>query len=319
MNRFTSSSGSPRSPRRRKILGGLLATGAGLAAGLPRWAGSTESPGMRSRPIPSSGEALPVIGLGTSRTFDVDASAEARAPLKDVISALVAGGGTLVDTAPMYGRAEAVVGDLVLELGLGQKIFMATKVLQEGREEGIRQMEESLGLLRSEPLDLMQVHNLVGWRTQLATLREWKKAGRIRYLGITHYRADAHQQLMDILQAEPLDFVQINYSLAEPEAAARLLPMAADKGVAVLINRPFARAALFDKVRGVALPDWAAEFDCHSWAQYFLKYILGHPAVTCAIPATRKAHYMVDNAGAGTGRLPDQAMRRRMEVFFRQL
>jgi len=293
-----------------------LAAGAGLATGMPRWAWSSDEPGMRSRPIPSSGEALPVIGLGTSRTFDVGMAADDRAPLKEVISTLVASGGVLVDTAPMYGRAEAVVGDLVSEMGLAEKIFMATKVLREGREAGLGQMQHSLDLLRSDPLDLMQVHNLVDWRTQLATLREWKQAGRIRYLGITHYRADAHQQVMDILQREALDFVQINYSLAEPEAAARLLPMAADQGVAVLINRPFARAALFDKVRGVALPDWTQEFDCQSWAQFFLKYILGHAAVTCVIPATRKAHYMLDNAAAGRGRLPDQAMRRRMEAYF---
>jgi len=274
---------------------------------------------MRRRQIPSSGEALPVVGMGTSRTFDVDSSAEARAPLKDVLRELVAAGGTLIDTAPMYGRAEQVVGELVAELALGDATFLATKVLSEGRDAGIAQMNDSLRLLGREPVDLMQVHNLADWKTQLATLREWKAAGRIRYLGITHYQASAHQQVMDILAREPLDFVQINYSLAEPEAASQLLPLAAYKGVAVLINRPFARGALFDTVRGMDLPGWAAEFECTSWAQFFLKYILGHPAVTCVIPATSKPHYMADNARAGHGALPDANMRRRMESLFSRL
>jgi diketogulonate reductase-like aldo/keto reductase len=288
---------------------------AGATAGMFwRRGGATPRPrSILKRPIPASGELLPAIGLGTSRTFDVGASPAGRQPLREVLRRFIADGGTLVDTSPMYGQAEVVVGDLSAELGARRQLFLATKVWTSGREAGIRQMQQSMRRLRSERLDLIQVHNLVDTDTQLATLRAWKDSGRVRYLGVTHYHRSAYEELERVLRRQPLDFVQLNYSLAEREAARRLLPLAAERGVAVIVNRPFARGSLFQRVRGRTLPGWCADFDCHSWAQLFLKYVLSHPAVTCAIPATDKPRHLVDNMQAGYGRLPDPAQRRRME------
>jgi len=209
-------------------------------------------------------------------------------------------------------RAEIVIGDVAAELGLNENFFMATKVWTKGKEAGIRQMNESFEKLRVRTMELMQVHNLVDLQTQLKTLRQWKEEGRIRYIGITHSHASAFNDLERVMRAEDLDFVQLNYSIAEPEAAERLLPLAQDRGIAVLANRPFTRGALFKKVRGKNLPEWAKEFDCESWAQFFLKFVISHPAVTCAIPATSKPHHLVDNMKGGTGRLPDESLRRRM-------
>lgn len=268
---------------------------------------------MLQRPIPASGELLPAIGLGTSRTFDVGASPAERGPLREVLRRFIAYGGTLVDTSPMYGSAETVVGDLSAGLGVRRELFLATKVWTSGREAGIRQMQQSMRRLRSERLDLIQVHNLVDTDTQLATLRAWKEAGRVRYLGVTHYHRGAYDELERVLRRQPLDFVQLNYSLAERDAAQRLLPLAAERRIAVIVNRPFARGSLFRRVRGRPLPQWCADFDCHSWAQLFLKYVLSHPAVTCAVPATDKPRHLVDNMDAGYGRLPDRSQRRRME------
>jgi aryl-alcohol dehydrogenase-like predicted oxidoreductase len=264
------------------------------------------------RAIPKSREALPVIGLGTYSVFDVAPNAPEMAELKDVLKAFVAGGASLIDSSPMYGRAEATTGELATALGVQASLFLATKVWTRGRDAGIRQMQDSLHLMRAKRIDLMQVHNLLDLETHLKTLREWKAAGTIRYLGITHYHAGAYRELEKLLKTRDYDFVQFNYSLAEREAEERLLATAAESGTAVIINRPFAQGELFAKVKGRELPAWAAEFDCGSWAQFFLKYIIAHPAVTCVIPGTGKLRHMTDNLKAGAGRLPDARMKKRM-------
>jgi diketogulonate reductase-like aldo/keto reductase len=277
---------------------------------------------MIARPIPSSGEKLPVIGLGTWRTFDVDLASDSRRQLGDVLSFFIKLGGRVIDTSPMYGRAEDVIGDLTATLGIRDKfatanpsgggLFLATKVWTRGQENGIRSMERSMVRLRTKQIDLMQVHNLVDVHTHLATLRQWKEQGRIRYIGITHYEAGAFGEVEKLMRSEKLDFVQINYSIMEREAEERVLPLSQERGVAVIINRPFGAGDLFAKVRSKPLPDWSAEFDCRSWAQFFLKWIVANPAVTCAIPATDKARHLEDNMQAGIGRLPDAKMRQRM-------
>ena len=272
---------------------------------------------MITRPIPSSGEAMPVIGLGTSQVFDVGADDGARAPLKAVLRQLVEAGGRMIDTSPMYGRAEAVTGDLVAELGLRPRVFLATKVWTSGNERGIAQMRRSAELLRSPVIDLIQVHNLSDWRTQLATLRQMKEKGQVRYIGITHYTTGALAELARILDSEPgIDFVQFGYSLATRDAETRLLPTAAARGVATIVNQPFETGDMFRRVRGRPVPDWAAEFDCTSWAQLFLKYLLGDPAVTCVIPATNKPDHLADNLKAGFGRLPDAQQREQIRRFW---
>jgi aryl-alcohol dehydrogenase-like predicted oxidoreductase len=267
---------------------------------------------MQTRPIPSTGEPLPVIGCGTWQTFDVGTVPADRRPLLDVLNRLFAAGGSVVDTSPMYGRAEAVAGDLLAEARPRGKAFVATKVWTRGKAEGIAQMERSMALLRTERIDLMQVHNLVDCRTHLATLRDWKAQGRIRYLGVTHYTASAYTELEAVLRSEALDFVQVNYSLAEREAERRILPLAAERGMAVLINRPLGSGGLVRRLAHRALPPVAAELGCASWAQLALKFVLGHPAVTCVIPATAKPDHMSENLGAGTGPFPDEAMRARI-------
>jgi diketogulonate reductase-like aldo/keto reductase len=267
------------------------------------------------RAIPKTGEAIPAVGLGTWQTFDVGASAAERAGVREVLAQFAALGGRVVDSSPMYGESESVVGDLASELGVRERLFVATKVWTSGREAGIRQMETSMRRLRVERLDLMQVHNLLDWRTHLKTLREWKERGRVRYIGVTHYTESAYDELERVLRAEELDFIQINYSLAEREAEQRILPLARERRVAVLVNRPFAKAGLFSRVRGKDLPPWSAQFDCASWAQFFLKFILAHPAVTCAIPATSKAKHLADNMESAFGRLPDAATRERMAQY----
>ena len=266
------------------------------------------------RVIPASNETLPVIGLGTWQTFDVGGGG-AREPLREVLRRFVELGGRTIDSSPMYGRAESVVGDLAVELGLRDKLFVATKVWTSGRDAGIAQMEASLRRLRTSRVDLMQVHNLVDWRTHLRTLREWKRAGRVRYVGVTHYTAGAYGDLEQVIKSEPLDFVQLNYSVVERDADRRLLPLAADRGLAVLVNRPFAEGALFRRVRGQPLPSWAVEIGCRSWAQLFLKWIVAHPAVTCVIPATSRPEHLEDNMQAGAGPLPDAAARDRIAAL----
>lgn len=274
---------------------------------------------MLRRPVPRSGELLPVIGLGTYNVFDVAPHAPEMAELKQVLKIFVAGGASVVDSSPMYGRAESVVGELASELALHPSLFLATKVWTSGREAGIRQMQHSLRVMRTQRIDLMQVHNLLDLATHLKTLREWKRAGTIRYLGITHYHSGAYGELERLLKTRDYDFVQFNYSLAEREAETRLMPVAAETGTAVIVNRPFAQGALFATVRNQVLPAWAAEFDCASWAQFFLKYILAQPAVTCVIPGSGKVRHMADNLGAGTGRLPDAGQRKRMAELIQSL
>jgi len=269
-----------------------------------------ESTTMLTRPIPSSGEKLPVIGLGTWQTFDVDLAQSA--PLAEVLRTFVKLGGRLIDSSPMYGRAEQVIGDLLTKLKLRDSLFLATKVWTRGQQAGIDSMERSFARLQTKTIDLMQVHNLVDAETQLQTMREWKAQGRFRYLGVTHYEAGAFAEVAKILAREKLDFVQINYSIMERDAEEKILPLAQERGIAVIVNRPFGGGDLFHRVRGKPLPDFAAEFDCTSWAQFFLKWIVAHPAVTCAIPATNSVQHLDDNMRAGFGRLPDAKLRQRM-------
>jgi diketogulonate reductase-like aldo/keto reductase len=283
---------------------------AGAVASGPAGAGAASS--ILQRAIPSSGETIPVVGLGTWRTFDVGASPAARAPLKEVLQRFVELGGRVVDSSPMYGAAESVLGDLAADLTVTGKLFLATKVWTTGRDAGLAQMEQSFRRLRGRSLDLMQIHNLVDWRTHLRTLREWKQAGRIRYLGVTHYTSSAYDELERVLRGEPLDFVQVNYSVGEREAERRILPLARERGIAVLVNRPFSEGGLLQRVRGQALPGLAAEMGCETWAQLLLKWVLAHPAVTCVIPATSRPQHLVDNMKAGLGALPDAATRERI-------
>lgn len=298
-----------------KVIGGTTA-----ALVFPISAETTgESSAMLTRTIPSSSEKLPVIGLGTWKAFDVDLNADVRRQLEDVLSLFVKLGGRVIDSSPMYGRAEEVIGDLTFALGIRDKLFLATKVWTEGKQSGIRSMQRSLSLLRTNRIDLMQVHNLVDVNTQLATLREWKQEGRIRYTGITHYESGALSEIEKLIRNQKFDFLQINYSLMEPEADERVLSLAQQRGVAVIANRPFGSGDLFDKVRSKPLPDWAAEFDCRSWAQFFLKWIVANPAITCAIPATDKSRHLEDNMQGGIGRLPDARLRRQMAEFVSSL
>ncbi len=301
---------------RRDLLRGALAAG---ATALMPAALAARSGAILTRAIPKSAEQIPAVGLGTWQTFDVgDADAE-RAPLREVLKRFVALGGKVIDSSPMYGESETVVGDLAEETGVRERLFLATKVWTTGRNAGIRQMETSMQLLRTSKLDLMQVHNLVDWQTHLKTLRDWKAQGRVRYLGITHYTESAYDDLERVMRAEKPDFVQFNYSIVSRGAERRLLPLSQELGIAVLINKPFEKAGLFGKVRGKALPAWAADIDCASWAQFFLKFILSHPAVTCAIPATSKLAHLEDNMQAGFGRLPDAATREKMAQLVRAL
>ncbi len=267
---------------------------------------------LLERPIPSTGERIPVLGLGTWQTFDVGTAESERAPLRSVLTRFVELGGRVVDSSPMYGRAEQVVGDIATETGAHDRLFLATKVWTRGRTEGSRQMAQSLQRLRVERIDLMQVHNLLDARTHLATLTAWKREGRVRYVGVTHYTASAHDDLERAIRDHAPDFIQVNLSVAERQAEQRLLPLAADRGVAVIINRPFAEGSLFRRVRGRALPAWAAELECSSWAQLFLKFVLGHTAVTVASPATSNPRHLEDNMAAGLGRMPDAGERERI-------
>jgi diketogulonate reductase-like aldo/keto reductase len=272
---------------------------------------------MIIRPIPSSGEAMPVIGLGTWQVFDVHADETARQPLRAVLRELTDAGGRMIDSSPMYGRAEEVTGDLVSEMGLRPRVFLATKVWTSGRDAGIAQIQRSAERMKSTVLDLIQIHNLVDWRIHLATLREMKAAGQVRYIGITHYTTGSLPELARILESEPgIDFVQFGYSLATRDAEQRLLPVAAARRVATIVNQPFETGGMFGRVRGRAVPEWAAEFDCTSWAQLFLKYILAEPAVTCVIPATGNPQHMADDIKAGFGRLPDPQQRQKIRQFW---
>jgi diketogulonate reductase-like aldo/keto reductase len=307
---------SPFNPSRRQH---LRLVGAGFAAlslsKLPM-AHATDS---ILRTIAKTGEALPVIGLGTYQAFDVGNDAQERALAKKVLQRFAELGGEMVDSSPMYGSAETVVGDLASELKLQSSLFIATKVWTSGRDAGIRQMEDSLRKLKRERIELMQIHNLLDAKTHLATLKDWKKSGKIKYLGVTHYHAGAYAELEQAIKGGEMDFVQLNYSITEREAETRLLNLAKEVGTAVIVNRPFAQGGLFSRTKDKPLPDWAAEFDCKSWAQFFLKYIVSHPAVTCVIPATRNVKHLADNMGASMGRLPDEKTRKKMVEYFQTL
>ena len=311
--------------RRRYSRREILALGASLAAtstlgAVPALAAS---PGLLQRPIPRSGEMLPAIGLGTAIVFDIGEDAVRRTERSAVLNTMLAGGAKLIDTAPSYGTAETVVGDLLAQLNIRERVFLATKVRATDRASATAEMQASLQRLHTDKLDLMQLHN-VGTdpgaaADQIALLREWKDRGLFRYIGATHYVESANERVIALMQKEKLDFVQVNYSMAERGVEERLLPLAADAGTAVLINLPFGRGKLFRAVRGRPLPAWAAEFDAASWGQFFLKYILAQPAVTCVIPGTDKAEYMTDNLGAARGRLPDAAMRKKMVALWESL
>jgi diketogulonate reductase-like aldo/keto reductase len=255
---------------------------------------------VRTRIIPSSGAAIPVIGCGTWENFDVGEGELQREPLRDVLNTLFQAGGSVIDSSPMYGTAEKVVGDLLKLTNWQKNAFVATKVWTQGREAGIRQMNQSIALLGD--VDLMQVHNLVDWRTHLPTLRDWKSEGRLRYIGVTHYTASAYKELEDVMRRETLDFVQLNYSLDERTAEERLLPLAVDRGIAVIVNLPFGAGRVLRQLRNQKLPEWAGTYDCKTWAQVLLKFVLSHRAVTCVIPGTRNPEHMSENCEAGRGK-----------------
>ncbi len=267
---------------------------------------------MHKRKVPSTGEMLGVVGLGTWQTFDVGSAPAERAPLADVVGALLDGGGSVIDSSPMYGRSEGVAGDVIRSMGARDRTFIATKVWTSGRAAGIAQMEQSLKLFHTDRIDLMQIHNLVDWQVHLESLRAWKKEGRIRLMGVTHYTESAHDQLEAALKREIFDFVQINYAIDDRGAERSLLKTARDRGVAVLVNRPFGGGGLLRRLSARPLPAWAADLGCKSWAQILLKFVLAHPAITCVIPGTGKPEHMRDNIQAGTGEYPDSAMVARM-------
>ena len=294
---------------------GVLAGNARLckrAFGYAWSAKDSSAPVMISREIPSSGEPLPVIGVGTWQTFDIERGSAEQRTLQEVVRTFANLGGRLIDSSPMYGRSETVVGEISVTSSLRNRLFLATKVWTTGKQAGLRQMEESLYKLRVTRMDLMQVHNLVDVGTQLETLRQWKEEGRIRYLGITHYTAGAHNAMARLIASEPLDFIQINYSVGEREAERRLLPLAREHGVAVIANRPFAGGDLFRRLRSKPLPEWAAEINCTTWAQVLLKFAISNPAITCVIPATSKVSHVRDNMKAGCGPLPNDELRERI-------
>ena len=273
---------------------------------------------MHHRYIPSSGEAIPVIGIGTWIKFDVFSAREKEILMNNLL-VFSGNGGKLVDTSPMYGKAEEVIGEVTKETGIADNFFYATKVWTSGRDAGIKQMQFSFQKMRSHTMDLIQVHNLVDWQTHLNTLNKWKEEGKVRYTGITHYTTSYHDELESIIKKEKIDFVQVNYSIGVRNAARSLLQTALDKGVAVIINEPLEKGNLFKAVKGKALPPWAIENDMNTWAQFFLKYIIAHPAVTCIIPATSNPKNLLDNLGAGNGKLPDEQMRRKMVEYFEKM
>ena len=286
----------------------------GAALGMLPGAGLGEETNILSKPIPASGERLPVIGLGTYSVFDVASTPPEIALRRDIVGKLVAAGGSLIDTSPMYNRSESVIGEVIRGGAPRAELFLATKVWTDGKDAGKRQMRKSAELMQTDVIDLMQVHNLRDTAVHMETIRQWQAAGRIRYSGLTHYTASAHRALEDAMRKHKPQFIQINYSLSEREAEDRLLPLARDMGTAVIINRPFQAGRLFRAVAGRPLPDWAYGF-ANSWGQFFLKFIVSHPAVTCVIPATSKPRHMADNLGGGYGLLPDLEMRERMVAF----
>ena len=302
-------------PSRRDTLKMLALAGAGIVSGGFKLQNFI-SEKMLTRKIPASGEDLPVVGLGTWQTFDAGSSESERKTLKEVLTFMKEKGGKVIDSSPMYGSSEKVVGDLTAEPGIQDYFFYATKVWTSSKEQGINQMNESFRKMKRDKMDLMQIHNLVEWKTHLKTLRDWKEQGKIRYLGITHYTESAYDNLEEIMKKEKPDFVQFNCSIDSREAERRLLPAAKDLGIAVLINRPYGGGNLFSRVNGKAIPEWAKEFDINSWGQFFLKFILSNEVVTCVIPGTSKPKHLVDNMMAGYGALPDKKTAGRMAEYF---
>jgi aryl-alcohol dehydrogenase-like predicted oxidoreductase len=298
---------------RRELLKIGLCAGASVL--LPSGGLLAQADPLIRKKIPSTGETIPIIGVGTARRYEQIHTEAEKAPLRDTLRQFKESGGTVIDSSPTYGTAEAVVGELVDELKIRDSLFLATKVSTSGRQAGLDQIQQSFKRLRAAKIDLIAVHNLRDTKTQLQTLRELKQAGRIRYIGITTSFENQYPEFEQTIKAETLDFIQVDYALDNRNADQRILPLAADRGTAAMINLPFGRGRLFNAVQGKKLPEWAAEFDCKTWAQFFLKYIVSHPAVTCAVPGMAKAEYVVDNLGAARGRLPDSAMRQRMEQF----
>ena len=299
--------------RRAFNAAGLATLSLASVGGAPAIAAASE---LLRKPIPSSGELVPIIGLGTNR-YGVGDDADKRAALRAALERFRQLGGTVIDTAPMYRSSEAVLGDLIADLGIRDELFIATKSDRDGGAEATEaQMRVSQQRLQTTTFDLMQVHNLIGWREALPVMREWQQEGRIRYVGITTSRENQYEEFEQVMREEKLDFIQINYSLEQREAAERILPLAADRGVAVMINRAFGGGRIFEKVGDQLLPDWAREFGCESWAQFLLKYAIGHPAATLSIPGMTKVHHVDDNFGAARGRLPNAAERKRQEAFF---
>jgi aryl-alcohol dehydrogenase-like predicted oxidoreductase len=297
---------------RSALVRGTRAAFAAATRGAPLYAPTRKATTMQQRKVPSTGVMLPVIGCGTWQTFDVGHDAAALAERTAVLEVLFAAGGSVIDSSPMYGSSEQVVGDVLAGMQARERAFIATKVWTHGRAAGIAQMERSLALLRTDHVELMQVHNLVDWPTQLDTLMAWKRERRIGHLGVTHYTASAYGELEAVMRRHALDFVQLNYAINDRAAEARLLPLAAARGIAVLVNQPFGGGGLLRSLAGRPLPGWAAEIGCTSWAQVLLKFVLSHPAVSCVIPGTGRAAHMRDNVQAGTGALPDAALRERM-------
>jgi len=291
--------------------------GVGAAMLVPSTKLFAQAAPLLQKKIPSSGESIPIIGIGTARRYEEIKTEAEKVPLRETIRQFKELGGKVIDSSPSYGTAEAVVGELVEGLQIRESLFLATKVSLRniGRQAGLEQIEQSFKKLRTNKIDLIAVHNLRDTQTQLRTLRELKQAGRVRYVGITTSFDNQYGEFEQTMRNEALDFIQVDYALDNRNADERILPLAADRGMAVMINLPFGRGRLFSAVQGKKLPEWSAEFDCTSWAQFFLKYIVSHPAVTCAVPGMAKTEYVIDNLGAARGRLPDAAMRRRMEKF----
>jgi len=302
---------------RRELIQLLSLLGFSAAAGRSLASSTTEP--LISKPIPKTGELLPVMGVGTARTFDKVTTEESLKRLLPVLETFFQQGGALIDSSPMYGKAEQFTGDLIKQMQTPPKPFVATKVWTTGKQKGIDQMQRSFNRMGVETMDLMQIHNLKDWQIHIKTLREMKEKGSIRYIGITTSHGRNHDALEAVLKKEAFDFVQLSYSIGNRAVENRLLPLAADKGIAVIANRNFQRGELFSAVKGRSLPEFAKELGCSSWAQFFLKYVVSHPAVTCAIPATSKVKYMLDNMQAGLGVLPDLQQRKAMESFFSAL
>jgi Aldo/keto reductases, related to diketogulonate reductase len=304
---------------RRRTIQLLGYAGLGMLLPVPVHAFINQEANMLTRPIPSSKEQLPVIGLGSWLQFDVGTSASEREPLKEVLQQMLDKGGKLIDSSPMYGRSEEVIGELTAASGHASRFFYATKVWTSGEQAGIQQMQQSMLRMKRSTLDLMQVHNLEDWKTHLKTMNKWKAEGRLRYTGVTHYTVSAHAQLEEIVRSKVVDFVQFNYSIRVRHAEKSLLKACMDTGVAVIINEPFEKGDLFRLPKGKTLPAWAADYDIKSWAQFFLKYIISHPAVNCAIPGTSNPKHAADNMMAGYGKLPDEKGRKKMVEFIESI